>query len=88
MIPRVIDARHAGGYRVWLRFADGLTGEIDLERELWGPVFLPLKDISEFAKLHVDPECWTVVWPNGADLAPEFLYDELKAANASRTAAE
>ena len=41
MLARVIDARHAGGYRVWLRFADGLSGEIDLERELWGPVSCP-----------------------------------------------
>jgi Protein of unknown function (DUF2442) len=88
LIPKVIDARHAGGYRVWLRFADGLTGEVDLERELWGPVFEPLKDITEFAKLYADPECKTVVWPNGADLAPEFLYDELKAVTASKSAAE
>ena len=80
MLPRVIDARHAGRYRVWLRFADGLSGEIDLERELWGPVFMPLRDVAEFAKLRVEPDLGTIVWPNGADLAPEFLYDEVKAA--------
>ena len=74
MIPRIIDARHAGGYRVWLRFADGLTGEIDVERELWGPAFEPLKDVVEFAKLRFEP----IVWPNGADFAPEFLHDELR----------
>lgn len=88
MMPRVTDARHAGGYRVWLRFADGLSGEIDLERELWGPVFLPLKDIAEFAKLRVEPDFSTIVWPNGADFAPEFLHDELKAALAATSAAE
>jgi hypothetical protein len=87
MIPRVIDARHAGGYRVWLRFADGLTGEIDLEGELWGEVFEPLKDVAEFAKLRADPELDTIVWPNGADLAPEFLYEEVQKARA-RSAAE
>ena len=80
MMPRVIDGRYAGGYRVWLRFDDGLSGEIDLEKELWGPVFEPLKDVAEFAKVRFDPEADTIVWPNGADLAPEFLYDELKAA--------
>ena len=80
MLARVIDARHAGDYRVWLRFADGLSGEIDLERELWGPVFVPLRDVAEFAKLRVEPDLGTIVWPNGADLAPEFLYDEVKAA--------
>ena len=88
MIPKVIDARHAGGYRVWLRFADGPSGEIDLERELWGPAFESLRNVDEFAKLYVDPECKTLVWPNGADLAPEFLYDELKAAMAEKSAAE
>lgn len=88
MMPRVIDARHAGMYRVWLRFDDGLTGEIDLEDELWGPVFDPLKDVAEFAKLRADSEADTIVWPNGADLAPEFLYDRLKAALSGRNAAE
>lgn len=88
MMPRVIDARHAGKYRVWLRFDDDLTGEIDLKDVLWGPVFEPLKDVAEFAKLRADPEADTVVWPNGADLAPEFLYGRLKAALAARDAAE
>jgi Protein of unknown function (DUF2442) len=80
MIPRVIDARHAGGYRLWLRFDDNLTGEIDLQSELWGPVFEALKDMREFAKLRADPELETLAWENGADLAPEFLYERVKAA--------
>jgi hypothetical protein len=88
MIPRVTDARHAGGYRVWLRFADGLTGEIDLERELWGPAFEPLKDVAEFAKLRFEPDLGAVAWPNGADFAPEFLHDELKSALASSSPAK
>jgi hypothetical protein len=86
MLPQVIDGRHAGGYRVWLRFADGLSGEIDLEKELWGPVFEPLKDVAEFAKVRFEPDIGTIVWPNGADLAPEFLHDELKAALALSSA--
>lgn len=86
MIPRVTDARHAGGYRVWLRFADGLSGEIDLEPELWGPIFVPLKNITAFAKVRCEPELGTIVWPNGADFAPEFLYDELKATLAASAA--
>ena len=83
MIPRIVDARYAGGFRVWLRFADGLTGEIDLERELWGPAFEHLKDVAEFAKFRFEPDLGTIVWPNGADFAPEFLHDELKAALAA-----
>jgi hypothetical protein len=85
-LPRVIDARHAGGYRVWLRFANDVTGEIDLSDVLWGPVFEPLKDVREFAKLRADPELETVVWENGADLAPESLYGRVKASK--RVAAE
>jgi hypothetical protein len=61
-----------------LRFADGLTGEIDLSEVMWGPVFEPLKDVAEFAKLSADPELETLVWENGADLAPESLYDRVK----------
>ena len=88
MIPRVLEARHAGGYKIWLRFGDGLEGTIDVSDVLWGPVFEPLKDISEFAKLYADPECRTVVWPNGADLAPESLHERLKVALAGQHAAE
>ena len=88
MIPRVLEARHAGGYKIWLRFADGLEGTIDVSDVLWGPVFEPLKNVAEFAKLYADPECRTVVWPNGADLAPESLRDRLKVALAAQHAAE
>lgn len=84
----VIDARHAGGYRVWLRFADGLSGEVDLSGELWGPVFEPLKNEAEFAKLRADPDLDTIVWPNGADFSPEWLHERLKAALPGRDAAE
>lgn len=69
----VTEARYLGGYRLWLSFSDGAEGEIDLEGELWGEVFEPLKDPAYFAKLRFDPDLRTVVWPNGADLAPEFL---------------
>ena len=77
-IPRVIAARHAGDYRVWLRFHDGLSGEIDLQDILWGPMFEPLRDVEAFSKLTVDSELETLAWPNGADLAPEALYERLR----------
>lgn len=66
-------ARYVSGYKIWVSFDDGTSGEIDLEGELRGPVFDSLKDQSIFSKVTVDPELETVVWPNGADLAPEFL---------------
>ncbi len=87
MLPKVIDARHAGDYNVWLRFADGLSGEIDLADELWGTVFEPLKSIELFAKLRVDGDLDTIVWPNGADFSPQWLHEQLEA-KAEATAAE
>ena len=74
MIPRVAEVKPLQGYRLWLRFYDGKVGVIDLINELWGPMFGPLKDTALFMQAMVDPELETVIWPNGADLAPEFLY--------------
>jgi hypothetical protein len=77
MVPKVQEVRYKGDYRVWLKFSDGIEGEIDLREELWGPIFEPLKEKSLFSQLSVDSELGTLVWPNGADFAPEFLYQKL-----------
>jgi len=77
MAHRVTEARYLGGYRVWLRFEDGLDGEVDLGDELEGEVFEPLRDPSVFAAFEVDE---TLMWPNGADFAPEFLRERVAAA--------
>lgn len=74
MIPRVLEVIPQEGHRLWLRFHDGLCGIVDLESELWGPMFEPLKDLKLFRQATVHPELETIAWPNGADLAPEFLY--------------
>lgn len=74
----VLEARYVRDYVVWLKFRDGTFGEIDLEPELWGEVFEPLKNIDLFKQFRVDPECETLVWPNGADFAPEFLHDNVR----------
>jgi len=66
-------ARHVSNFVLWMAFDDGMDGNIDLEGALIGPVFDPLKDVSMFSKVAIDPELETVVWPNGADLVPEFL---------------
>jgi hypothetical protein len=78
MIPNVVEAKYISDYRVWLKFQDGTAGEIYLKNELWGEVFEPLKDVDVFQKLSVHPDLHTIVWPNGADLAPEFLYRRLR----------
>lgn len=78
MTPRLIETRYKDGYTIWIRFADGVSGDVDLQNELWGEVFEPLKQLSEFQKFRVDEELQTLVWPNGADFAPEFLYSKLR----------
>ena len=74
----VLDARHVRDYVVWLRFRDGTEGEIDLEPELFGEVFEPLRDPAFFRSFIVHPDWCTLAWPNGADLAPEFLHDGVR----------
>jgi hypothetical protein len=78
MLLHVREAKHLHDYTIWLRFNDGAEGEIDLINELEGEVFCPLKDIDLFKQFSVDPEMETIVWPNGADLAPEFLYEHMR----------
>ena len=51
MIPRLIDAKYTSKYRVWLKFDDGRQGEVDLEDELWGEVFEPLKKKNSSKRL-------------------------------------
>ena len=76
-------ARHRPGhslcaYRVHLRFEDGVEGDLDLAGLIsFRGVFAALKDESEFARLAVDPESGTIVWPSGADLDPDVLYAEI-----------
>jgi len=78
MIPRVVEARHEEGYVVHIRFADGTEGVVDLSTELHGEIFEPLKDPAVFASVYVHPEFHTLCWPNGADFAPEFLYERVQ----------
>jgi hypothetical protein len=78
MLKDVVEVRALGGYRVHLRFEDGVQGEIDLGRIIrFRGVFAALKKAQEFARVRVDPELGTIVWPNGADLDPDVLYAEV-----------
>lgn len=76
----VIEVRYVRDYIVWLRFQDGTSGEVDLRLSLRGPVFEPLHDVEYFKRVRVDPEIGTIVWPNGADIAPETLYQRVHVA--------
>jgi hypothetical protein len=75
MLKDIVEARPAGGYKLYLRFEDGVAGEVDLSTLIeFKGVFEPLRDVRELARLRVDPEQGTVSWPNGADLDPDVLY--------------
>ena len=74
----VVEARYIADHTVWLRFRDGSAGEIDLEPEVHGEVFEPLRDVQFFRRFRVDGGA--LEWPNGASFAPEFLHDNIRVA--------
>ena len=75
---RIQEARYVSGYVLRLRFSDGTEGEVDLSSELEGEMFEPLRDPAVFRSFTLHPELHTVVWPNGADFAPEFLFERVR----------
>ncbi len=75
---RILEASYLRGYAIWLRFSDGVAGEVDLADELDGEVFQPLRDQEVFRSFVLHPELHTIVWPTGADLAPEFLHERVR----------
>ena len=75
MLVDVVEARPLGGYRVHLRFEDGVEADLDLGEVIrFEGVFAPLRDPARFAELRVHPELGTIYWPGGADLDPDVLY--------------
>jgi hypothetical protein len=78
MSSRLIDVRYVRDYVLYVAFDDGASGEVDLAGELEGEVFEPLQDVEYFKRVRIDPTVCTVVWPNGADFAPEFVREHLR----------
>jgi hypothetical protein len=74
----VIGAEVLGDHRLRLTFADGLVGDVSFTERKWRGVFEPLADPAYFAQVRVDPDIGTVVWPNGADMAPDTLYERVR----------
>lgn len=81
MILHVKEAKYLHDYVIWVKFNDGMAGKIDLQNELEGEMLGPLKNEKFFKSFKVDPVLETIVWRNGADLAPEFLHDNIKIPN-------
>ncbi len=76
MIRHLINAACLREYKVYVEFDDGVKGVIDLEdKARRGGIFAPLEDTRYFRKMTLDPKLGTICWPNGADLAPELLYE-------------
>ncbi len=72
----IVELQVLADSRRWLRFADGVSGKVDLAADLWGPLGEPLRDPALFAAVQVD-EFGALVWPNGFDAAPDALWQEL-----------
>jgi hypothetical protein len=75
MFNYVVNAKYIKDYRIWIIFNDGRKGEIDFEKKLQvkNGVFEPLQDVLYFRNFKIAND--TLSWENGADFAPEFLYD-------------
>jgi hypothetical protein len=74
MLIHVVNAKYVDGYRIEVTFNNGRKGVADFADVLRGPAFEKLKDEAEFRRFEVDKELETIVWANGADLAPEYVY--------------
>ncbi len=75
MFLHITSVTYLGDYRLRVEFSNGAAKDIDLKKELYGEVFEPLQDLEFFKQVMVNPDTNTIEWPNGADFAPEFLYE-------------
>ena len=83
---RIRSVEPLDGFVLRLSFDDGTNRDVDLEGELWGPMFEPLcANADLFRQVHVDEELGTIVWPNGADMDPDVLHGDFEPADATAT---
>ena len=75
MFLHIIAVNYVTHYTLLVIFNNGVRKQVNLQHELDGEIFEPLKNIERFKQVRVNPETKTIEWPNGADLAPEFLYE-------------
>jgi hypothetical protein len=87
MFLHVTSVSYLEDYKLRLAFNNGAVMDVDLKDELYGEVFEPLRDLSMFRQVFLNPDTNTIEWPNGADLAPEFLYAKGQSAQAIAQAA-
>jgi hypothetical protein len=80
---RIEAAKALADYHLWVRFADGTQGTVDLSSLVGKGVFKAWQDPAEFAKVYVDDDSGTVTWPDGVDLAPDALYRDVAGVTSS-----
>jgi hypothetical protein len=80
-LPTVVRAEYRGEYTIRVTFQNAVASTIDFAPWLDGPIFEPLKDLAYFQRFFVDGG--TITWPNGADIAPETLYERAVAGEAA-----
>lgn len=73
MFLHITAVEYLADYSLKLKFNNGAAGVVNLEKELYGEVFEPLRDKSLFKQVFLTSR--TIEWPNGADFAPEFLLE-------------
>lgn len=71
----VKNVRYVSEYKLLLTFEDGVVKLVDMEPHIDGEIFEPLKNIDYFKAVRVNPDIDTIVWENGADVSPSFLYE-------------
>ena len=78
MLKDIVQVEPLVGYRLHLRFEDGVEGSVDVAEliEFTG-IFAPLRDHDTFLQVRVNPDLGTICWPNGADLDPDVLYAQV-----------
>ena len=74
MIIHLTKVKVVGPHSLELTFDNGVLKRVNLRRELYGPIFEPLRDPAYFAQAYLDPDTRTVTWPNHADFVPDFLF--------------
>ena len=72
---KVVSFKIVGHYTLHVHFDDQTSRVIDFEPVLGGEAYRPLRDLSLFNRVRLDPEVHTLIWPNGADFDPATLHD-------------
>jgi hypothetical protein len=80
---RIVEVKPGPGYILEVEFSDGVFGKVDLSDQLFGPMFEPLLDQKVFNQVRID-EYGAICWPNGADLAPDALYETIGRSDGGR----